>query len=288
MASGYTNTKRKRVKKGKPSIVKRAFSYIFALIASVAVLAAFNAVAISMRVENKLGITGSTPYGSIENLCQLEFFLEKYLLVNCNETVMETTRSVRVSGLQTTNGKESQFMLTRRLPDLLRLKLDHQTHSVTIGVNAGSVWQRIRIPNKADEISRIEGEEAQTWLEQTRFYDTIISTTLGLGTIESITSKLYEAKAYLEVSIIDPRGKALTVLVDPVTMYPYAEIKTLNTGELQTTKFSDFRDIDGMPTPFHLKTLVNDTLTSETVLETAEINVGVLSDYFEIPKPSAN
>lgn len=284
MGTGYTNTKRKRVNAGKKSIAKKAVTLLIALSSTLVILAAILTVFTYIQTENDSGISEATPYGTLEDLSVIEVFLQKYLLVNCNEEVMQTTRTVRVSGIQMANDEGNEFTLTRRLPDLMRLKIDRKTHIVTIGVNGDTVWQLIRIPNKKDEVSNLEGKEAEVWHEQTRFYDTIISTTLGIGSIESITATQHQAKDYLEVSVLNPKGKQLKVLVDPQTMYPYAEIQTLDTGEIQTTKSSDYRNIDGIPIPFRIDISRNETLASQIVVKTAEINTGILSDYFEAPR----
>ena len=52
---------------------------------------------------------------------------------------------------------------------------------------------------------------------------------------------------------------------------------------MQQTKFSDYRDIDGMPIPFNMVTTVDGEVLNRIELESAALNTGIMSRLFEVP-----
>jgi hypothetical protein len=183
------------------------------------------------------------------------------------------------------NGDQEQaFTLLKKRPDKLLFTIESASHEMTFGVSDDIVWQRIRAPEHADFFALIEGPEAEAWLGQRRFFDAIITASLGEGHITEIKVANWEETDCLQVTIQDTNGAVAEILVAPHTMYPIAESRTLPDGTIKQTVFSDYRDVEGMQVPFKMEVSHDGKIASLILLDSAYINSGVLSKLFEIPK----
>ena len=86
------------------------------------------------------------------------------------------------------------------------------------------------------------------------------------------------------VQVIDTLENIYAILVDPRTLYPLAERQILSDGKITKTIFKDYRNIDGLPTPFQLTILKDSKVVSKIQLNSSALNVGLLSELFELPK----
>jgi hypothetical protein len=284
MGSPYTNTKRKRAKNGKQSKPQRLFRLMVYLGAISISLAAVYTLVAFIRGANDAAVEVEWPYGSLIELTEPDFFKQSYLSVNCNEALLESTQTIRVDGV-ITNGTESQaFMLIKKRPNWMLFTIDGGSHQMTFGVSGDVVWRRIRGPQHADLFTLIEGEEANSWLAQRRFFDRIINACLGEGALRMIEAFTWKDDVCLRVSTEDVDGVIVDVLVDPLTMYPIAEIETLPDGTIKQTVFSDYRIVSGMPLPFHMASSVSDEPKSHIQINNATLNIGVFSELFEVPE----
>jgi hypothetical protein len=213
-----------------------------------------------------------------------EAFTRAYLSVNCNAMLLKSTQTIRIAGLIQSGGNQQAFSLIKKRPDRMLLTIDRGSYEMAFGVSDATVWRRIRSPQHEELVALIEGEEAQEWLEQRRFFDRIISAAQGTGSITAIQPTTWQETACLQVSTLDTEGTAVDILIDPQTMYPIAELQTLSDGTIKQTVFSDYRNIDGMPIPFAMATSVDDEQQSSIRLNSAKLNFGVLSKLFDVPK----
>ena len=281
MKARYTNTKTIDT---NPTKLQRLFKltlYIGA--ACMAIAATLTIIAFLRADKDNSEALPQFPYGTLTELTDPDTFLSAYLSVNCGGELMESTQTIRVTG-QMDNGDNSHtFTLIRKRPDKMLFTIDLGANQMTIGANGNTVWQRIRTPEREDQHALIEGEEAKKWLDQRRFFDRIISTTLGDGTLTAIETTRWDAKDCLQVTAQNTDGVRVTMLVDPQTMYPIAELQPSPGGNTKQTLFSDYRDIGGMPIPFKMDSSAGNN-QSRIQLHQASLNSGVLSKLFEVPE----
>ncbi|MAW20101.1 MAG: hypothetical protein CML10_00580, partial [Puniceicoccaceae bacterium] len=87
----------------------------------------------------------------------------------------------------------------------------------------------------------------------------------------------------INVRVIDEYGNTYAILIDPQTLHPLAERLTLPNGKVTETIFNDYRDVDGLPTPFQLTISREGKIVSKIQLNNVTINAGILSHLFELP-----
>ena len=223
------------------------------------------------------------PYGSLEELCDPITFMAAYLSVNCKPDLLRRTQSIRVTGTIERGGLSENFTLIKKRPNKMRITIKRGSQEIIFGVSANTVWQCIRAPEQEDQFARIEGEEATEWAAQSRFFDWIISASQGKGEIAGIDVEQWAGNDSINVRVIDTYGNTYAIIIDPQTLYPLAERQTLADGKIIETIYKDYRDVDGLPTPFQLTISRDSKVVSKIQLNNSALNVGLLSELFELP-----
>ena len=281
MRSAYTNTK---VINGQSSTLQK----LCWLLLCFGIIGLSTAVIYTLT-NNKVSSpnTASTevrlPYGTLEELVDPKTFMSTYLSVNCNSDLLRRTQSIRVTGTIERDGLSENFTLIKKRPNKMRITIKRGSQEIIFGVSAETVWQCIRAPGQEDQFARIEGEEAVEWAAQSRFFDWIISTSQGRGEIAGIEVDQWAGNDCLKVRVIDTNGNIYAIFIDPQTFYPLAERKTSPDGKIIETIFKEYRNIDGLPTPFQLTISRDNKILSKIQLNNSALNVGLLSELFELP-----
>lgn len=227
--------------------------------------------------------TAESPYGKPAALTHLDSFRTAYLNANFPPGLISQIQSIRATGWIESETKRQAFTLLKKRPGSMRLTIDHGAQEMTVGVHEGTAWQRIRSPQHKDWIQALEGQESQAWCAQSHFYDRIIHSFNGEGSIDAIETAEQDERTWLKVRL-GGELDAIEIWIDPQTMYPALQQESLADGGRQELRYSDYRNIEGMALPFNTETWVNGTFKSRTILETAELNIGILTTSFEIPK----
>jgi outer membrane lipoprotein-sorting protein len=233
--------------------------------------------------QNTAPVEVRLPYGSIQELSDRKAFMAAYLSVNCKPDLLRGIQTIRAAGTIESGGEDSSFTLIKKRPDKMRFTIKRGLQEVIFGVSDDTVWQCIRSPQQEDQFARIEGEEASAWVAQTRFFDWIISANQGKGEIVGIEVEQWAGNDSLKVGVIDAYGNTYAIFIDPQTLYPLAERRTLPDGKITETIYNDYRDVDGLPTPFQLTITRDNKVVSKIQLNNSAINVGLLSKLFELP-----
>lgn len=224
------------------------------------------------------------PYGSLKELSDPKTFMSAYLSVNCNSDLLRRTQSIRVTGTIERDGLSENFTLIKKRPDKMRFFVKQGLKEITFGTDAEIVWRCIRSPQKQEvNYVRIEGDEALKWIKQTRFFDLIISASQGEGQILEIEGEQWAGNDSLKVRVIDTYGDTYVIFIDPQTLYPLAQRQFHPNGKMSETIFNDYRDLDGLPTPFQLTVSQENNAASKIQISSAVINPGLLSKLFELP-----
>ncbi|MDG1241581.1 MAG: hypothetical protein P8R37_07015 [Opitutae bacterium] len=279
MRSSYTNTKRKHVHSSKTSKSRIRLNRLIYLGTISLSIAAIATIASFIRAGDDAVVGVELPYGTLVELTEPEVFMQAYLSVNCNPTLLEHTQTIRVTGHMVNGDLKQAFSLIKKRPDRMLFTIDRGSHQVTFGVSGDTVWRRTRAPQHEDIFALVEGQEARTWLAHRRFFDPIISASQGEGSLTAIKAADWKGADCLKVSTLDADGAIVDILIDPQTMYPIAELELLADGTIKQIVFSDYRDINGMPIPFNMV-----SSKGHIQLNRAALNTGVLSKLFNVPE----
>lgn len=285
MSSKYTNIK---LIDEEPSKFRKLLKLTLVLLAAIGAILIIYAV-----IHSVMGSKQSTqvptieiqdPHGTLAELTAPETFMEAYLAVNCDETLLKETQTVHVTGTIEHENSQQTFRLSKKRPNMMRFMVDRGDLEMTIFVNSDEVWRRMRAPSHEDLVSGIDGAEAAAWRTQGRFFGRIISAHLGEGRITGIEITQWNETECLKVSTEDATGRQTDILIDPETMYPLAEQEITTSGQLKESVMADYRNIDGMPLPFTIESFLDGQSQGLVRLDSAQLNTGLLSPLFERPK----
>ena len=282
MRHAYTNTK---AINGQPTALQKLCWLLFCLVViGLASAAVYSVINNKVSLPSAAPIEELLPYGTLKELSDPKTFMAAYLSVNCNSDLFRRTQSIRVTGTVESGGLSENFTLIKKRPDKMRFTVKQGLKEITFGANAQVVWRCIRsLQQQEDNYVRIEGDEALKWRKQTRFFDLIISASQGEGKILEIEGGQWAGNDSLKVRLIDTYGDTYEIFIDPNTLYPLAERQFRPDGKMSETIFNDYRDVDGLPTPFQLTVSQENNIVSKIQINSAAINPGLLSKLFELP-----
>ena len=282
MRHAYTNTK--DIYEQPTALQKLCWLLLCLAVIGLASAAVHSVINNKASSPNAAPIEVRLPYGSLEELTDPKTFMAAYLSVNCNSDLLRRTQSIRVTGTIERGGLSENFTLIKKRPDKMRFVVKQGLKEITYGANAQIVWQCIRLPKQQEaNYLRIVGDEALKWKKQTRFFDLIISASQGEGQILEIEDEQWAGNDSLKVSLIDTYGDTYVIFIDPQTLYPLAERQFRPNGKMSETIFNDYRNLDGLPTPFQLTISQENNIVSKIQINSAAINPGLLSKLFELP-----
>lgn len=280
MGSSYTNVKRKgRKKKTFQKFLKPVISLVFIGLSCSTVYTLMPL----FESDNTPVPEARDRHRSLDELTRIETFIPAYLEVNGNETLLNNTQTLRVSGEIETNSELQTFQLFKKRPGLMRINIGQRNQEMTVGVNSTEVWKRIRTPLQS-EITEISGPEAAKWRADARIFDRIVSAHLGDGRILGIEADEWSGRDCLEVEVKDDAEQAVLVRVDPNTMYPLSEEQRMDDGSTMELVMKDYRIVDGLPVAFIIERTIDGAFKYRVRLDSAKLNSGLLSQVFERPK----
>lgn len=282
MRPAYTNTK---VINGQSTTLQKLCRLLLCFgMLGLAAAVAYSIINNKVSSDKSAPVAAQLPYGSIEELSDLKTFTTAYLSVNCKPDLLRHTQTLRVAGTIERDGISETFTLIKKRPNKMRFSVKQGLKEITYGANAEIVWRCVRSP-ELQEVNyvRIEGDEALHWIKQTRFFDLIVSASQGEGQILGVEGEQWAEKDSLKVRVMDAYGDTYFIFIDPQTLYPLAERHTRPNGKTTEIIFNDYRDLDGLPTPFQLTVSQENNAVSKIQINSAAINPGLLSKLFELP-----
>ena len=282
MRPTYTNTK---VINGQSTTLQKLCRLMLCFgMLGLAAAVVYSVINKKLSTHKSAPVAAHLPYGSIEELSDPKTFMAAYLSVNCKPDILRRTQTLRVAGTIESDGLSETFTLIKKRPNKMRFLVKQGLKEITFGANAETVWRCVRSPGQQEaNYVLIEGDEALHWIKQTRFFDLIVSASQGEGQILEIEGEQWAEKDSLKVRVMDAYGDTYVIFIDPQTLYPLAERKTHPNGKTTETIFNDYRDLDGLPTPFQLTVSQENNAVSKIQINSATINPGLLSKLFELP-----
>lgn len=122
MSSPYTNTKRKRKK--DPKLAKALGKAFLVVTVIITIAAGYKIVSSLMDDSSNEALTLDFPYGTLEELCNLDRFMSAYLEAQGGIETLNSVNTIAIVGTVEVNGKPATLRLYRKRPDLLRISQD--------------------------------------------------------------------------------------------------------------------------------------------------------------------
>ena len=197
----------------------------------------------------------------------------------------QKVESLLIKGkLLTPEGESYEFINYRKKPDLNKtvVYLENK-HKIVTCFDGNDAWQLMTFRSGAAE--SIPTDESVDFIRDSWLGGHLLSPQLPGKTIEMLGgSKTIGGKLCIQVKVSLP-NKQYYIISLGAKRYQVAE-ETVSTvdGSKRYVEQSDFRRVSGIITPFRSKIYSDGVLIQETVLESVEVNRGVMPWMFKRPE----
>ncbi len=217
-----------------------------------------------------------------------EGFRQAYLEANGGEDFLRSVHSIRAMGRVESDGTERSFLLVKRVPDQSLFRTETDGGEMSVGTNGSEAWRAFKRDNRFAWAHYLAGEARRRTIQEARFFGGILHHFLfGNGEVKKIEEgKLEDGKTVLWLTLENGASTPDRYAVDPRSMELLC-FERSHGGSITRILYSDYRDLDGLRQPFRMETRQNGRTTAVTVLDSAELNPGVLSVLFDKPTTGA-
>lgn len=198
---------------------------------------------------------------------------------------IESIRSIRSSGKILWEDQTVDCTLTKRRPDLVLLELKDADAKITYGYDGRSFWHMSELPGATATEHEAPERAEEAFHEMARFFDPLLKYILeGGGILQVIELDEYAGATALRVQMRNLESNRLDIYLDTDSLEILAMIEHLPArGEKRTTRYQDYRRINGVRVPFHIKVSTADEVLYQLQLSTWQSNTGVMSPLFSPP-----
>ena len=201
---------------------------------------------------------------------------------------LRSIQSIRQTSRMLMQGMEAPMVILSKRPNLLRQEITLGSQKVINGFDGESAWIVNPFVSPDGRPIRITGPEAEVIREQSEFDPPLMTYKERGYQIELAgTETLGDRKVY-HLRLVPPaktgeRTQVQHAYLDAAT---YLEVKlvTETEGSRFEQELLDWRDVDGVRVPFHIRLLANGVLMSETRVQSVEFNVRIDDSVFALPK----
>jgi hypothetical protein len=197
----------------------------------------------------------------------------------------QKVESLLIKGkLLTPEGESYEFVNYRKKPDLNKtvVYLENK-HKIVTCFNGNDAWQLMTFKSEAAE--SMSADESVDFIRDSWLGGHLLSPLLPGKSIEMLgSSKTIGGKLCVQIKVSLPNEQYYIISLG-AKRYQVAE-ETVSTvdGSKRYVEQSDFRRVSGIITPFMSKVYSDEVLIQEQVIESVEVNKGVMPWMFKRPE----
>ncbi|MFP4673146.1 MAG: hypothetical protein ACLFO5_00980, partial [Opitutales bacterium] len=193
--------------------------------------------------------------------------------------------SVRIDGSQEQGGRTFSFRLHKKEPDLMRYAWKSENVSVVCGFNGSEGWVRKDTPDAVTS-ERLSAEEAAVLRAEADFesplYQHLEKKDVAIELRDPVD---IEGRMAHSVEVSDEEdGTLARYCLDPETARVRKYERLDPDGEVVLeVLYKDYRNVEGYPFAFEIETRKDGERVALTSIDDIQLNVGILSFYFDPP-----
>jgi len=211
----------------------------------------------------------------------LEQLLERYMAAQGGEEKIEMVQSLRIHGRIIADGVEIPFDQIKRAPNMSRLTLETEPRAITTFNNGEAVWREIEgVPN----LYEVTGVEANDIQANSAILSPVWSQRNEPGALEWRGTQEIDGVAHHRILLNQEDSPDRVYWIDGEEYWERRVDTATPNGEFLSTTFDDFRRVGWLTIPFKIVSERDGEVVSEIIIDRAEINIGVLSAFFETPE----
>ena len=200
---------------------------------------------------------------------------------------IEALEAMRATGYVYTGGKKVRFTLLAARPNRIRLETEGNGRTLLQGsdgieppweFDTGSAQPRPRAMPEAT---------AKTFVVDAEFDDPLVAPPSRGIDFEYVGESSVQGRKLLRLLVTRKLTDTYSVYVDPATYLILYRVETRTSGGRQvqiTTRYDEFRPVDGVLLPHEITTIIDGRITQQTKIELITANPKLAGDTFSRPK----
>jgi outer membrane lipoprotein-sorting protein len=199
---------------------------------------------------------------------------------------LKAIQSMKKTATMSMQGSDYVMTMYSKRPNLTRQETQVNGQLVVNGFDGLTPW--ILNPNVSQRPMVVNGPQADQIKDQSNFDGPLVDYKTQGATLAMSGFEMMGGHRVVHLRLTSSYGQRSDVYLDGET---WLEAKISTTGNLpnqpqvrRDQELSDYREQDGIKTPFLVRTLLNGVLQSELKVQTVEFNVKLDEALFRVPK----
>jgi hypothetical protein len=196
---------------------------------------------------------------------------------------LKAITTIKQTATMSMQGRDAAMTIYSKRPNLIRQEVYVGGQLVVNGFDGTTPW--ILNPNAPQPLIIITGPQAEQIRSQTAF-DGPLMDYKALGTTVSVEGfEVMGSTRVMHLRLTTSAGRRSDLYLDAETWLD-ARLSTQDNRTRVDQELSDYRDVDGIKTPFHVRTLTNGVLQSELKVQSVDFHATIADSLFKVPKGS--
>ena len=201
---------------------------------------------------------------------------------------LKSIQSLRQTSRMTMQGMEAGMVILSKRPNMLRQEITLGSQKVINGFDGQAAWIVNPLVSPGGQPIRLTGPEAEVIRQQSDFDPPLMDYKAKGYSIELVGTETDNGKKVYHLRLTQPNRTT----TKPQVQHAYLDAATGLETKLVTEadglrleqEMLDWRSIEGVMVPFHIRMLSNGVVQSEIRVEKVEFNVTIDDSVFMIPK----
>jgi outer membrane lipoprotein-sorting protein len=220
-----------------------------------------------------------------EDAFTLESVLQRFTKAYGGFRDADALSSLSVEGTILQNGQTFDFLMRKKRPHSMRYRLSKESNSIITGYDGSQGW--IRTKNNQEVSIDLLDQDARRKIRYQSRFDSPLFYHLQKREyqIELIEHTSLDERSVLVLEVIEYDSEASRYYLDLETAHIVRVDHLGADGELSIqTLYRDYREVEGFPFAFEIETRVNGETKSLAKVNSIDVNPGIFSVYFAMPK----
>ena len=209
--------------------------------------------------------------------------VEKNLQAKGGLTRMRAIQSVRQTSRMSMQGMDGQIVMVSKRPNLMRQEMTIQGQTVIMANDGVNPWMINPFSGQSRAII-LDGPLAEMTREQSAFDGPLVDYKERGSRLELVATEALGTAKVHHLKLTSKAGIVQHIYIDTTTMLDTLIVsETAGAGKLEQ-ELLDYRDVEGIKVPFHVRTKTNGVVQSELKVEKVEFNAKIDDSVFKMPK----
>lgn len=218
----------------------------------------------------------------------LDAIVEAYLRANGGRESIEAIQSVRITGRieeYTAEGvTRSELVVLKKRPDYRRILLKRGGDIIHLGYDGTAAWRAVERPGVGFRLLEMGAEEARTFARDSEFDGALLRLEEAGIKADLLGLERVGDHACHRLRLTYPDGEVAVLYVDREEFKEIQVVRPVEGEEPGIARYLDHEKRNGVWFPKQVERYKGDKLEATTTIETIDLNVGVLSSYFDAPQ----